>query len=125
MELAHSLRLRQQAKLVMTPQLQQVIRLLQLPTMELIEHVRQEVESNPVLEEAAEDVPAPEAPEKAGDKEERDMDSWLELAAQEEPRETRNRDREEALEQARENRLVAFLTLESHLREHIRLTDAP
>jgi RNA polymerase sigma-54 factor len=125
MELAHSLRLRQQAKLVMTPQLQQVIRLLQLPTMELIDHVRQEIESNPVLEEAAEEVPSPESAERAAEKEERDMDGWLELAAQEEPRETRDREREEAIEQARENRMVTVQTLESHLMGQVHLTEAP
>jgi len=109
----------------MTPQLQQVIRLLQLPTMELIDQVRQEIESNPVLEEVAEDVPSPEAAERAEEKEERDMDGWLELAAQEEPRETRDREREEAIAQARENRLVTTRTLESQLLEQVRLTDAP
>jgi RNA polymerase sigma-54 factor len=40
--------------LVMTPQLQQAIKLLQLSRMELISMVRQEMAENPVLDEAAE-----------------------------------------------------------------------
>jgi RNA polymerase sigma-54 factor len=49
MELKQSLRLSQQ--LVMTPQLQQAIKLLQLSRMELIEQVNQELEQNPLLEQ--------------------------------------------------------------------------
>ena len=49
MELKQSLRLSQQ--LVMTPQLQQAIKLLQLSRMELIEQVHQELEQNPLLEQ--------------------------------------------------------------------------
>jgi RNA polymerase sigma-54 factor len=41
-------------KLVMTPQLQQAIKLLQLSRIELVETVRQELAENPALEEAAE-----------------------------------------------------------------------
>ncbi len=48
--------LRQQVKLsqqlVMTPQLQQAIKLLQLSRIELIDTINQEMEANPVLEEA-------------------------------------------------------------------------
>src|SRR5215211_3962242 len=49
MELKQSLKLSQQ--LVMTPQLQQAIKLLQLSRMELIEQVHQELEQNPLLEQ--------------------------------------------------------------------------
>jgi RNA polymerase sigma-54 factor len=49
MELKQSLRLSQQ--LVMTPQLQQAIKLLQLSRMELLEQVREEMEQNPLLEQ--------------------------------------------------------------------------
>lgn len=48
MELKQSLKLSQQ--LVMTPQLQQAIKLLQLSRMELIEQIREEMEQNPLLE---------------------------------------------------------------------------
>ncbi|HET9451450.1 MAG TPA: RNA polymerase sigma-54 factor, partial [Aggregicoccus sp.] len=49
MELKQSLKLSQQ--LVMTPQLQQAIKLLQLSRMELLEQVREEMEQNPLLEQ--------------------------------------------------------------------------
>jgi RNA polymerase sigma-54 factor len=41
-------------KLVMTPQMQQAIKLLQLSRVELVETIRQELVENPALEEAAE-----------------------------------------------------------------------
>ena len=49
-ELKQQLRLTQQ--LVMTPQLQQAIKLLQLNQLELVDLVQQELQENPVLEEA-------------------------------------------------------------------------
>ena len=53
MELKQSLRMSQQ--LVMTPQLQQAIKLLQLSRMELLEQVREEMEQNPLLEKPGRD----------------------------------------------------------------------
>ena len=58
LEIRQQLKLSQQ--LVMTPQLQQAIKLLQLSRMELVDMVQQELEENPILEEAAE---APEEKE--------------------------------------------------------------
>src|SRR5687767_14499511 len=52
MEIKQQLRLSQQ--LVMTPQLQQAIKLLQLSRMELVDLVREEMMENPVLEDALE-----------------------------------------------------------------------
>src|SRR4051812_32653879 len=52
LEIKQSLKLSQQ--LVMTPQLQQAIKLLQLNRMELAEVVNAELMENPVLEELAE-----------------------------------------------------------------------
>src|SRR5437867_13207876 len=52
LELKQSLRLSQQ--LVMTPQLQQAIKLLQLSRLELVDLIRTEMEQNPLLEEPAE-----------------------------------------------------------------------
>ncbi len=49
MELKQHLKLSQQ--LVMTPQLQQAIKLLQLSRMELLEQVREEMDQNPLLEQ--------------------------------------------------------------------------
>ncbi|MGE5790488.1 MAG: RNA polymerase sigma-54 factor, partial [Syntrophaceae bacterium] len=50
-ELKQSLKLSQQ--LIMTPQLQQAIKLLQLSRIELIDMIQQEMEENPLLEERA------------------------------------------------------------------------
>jgi RNA polymerase sigma-54 factor len=52
LELRQQLKLSQQ--LVMTPQLQQAIKLLQLSRMELVDMVQQELEENPILEEGGE-----------------------------------------------------------------------
>src|ERR671935_1872856 len=56
LELKQNLRLSQQ--LVMTPQLQQAIKLLQLSRLELVELIRTEMEQNPLLEEPAEGAEA-------------------------------------------------------------------
>ena len=61
LEIRQQLKLSQQ--LVMTPQLQQAIKLLQLSRMELVEMVQQELEENPVLEEGAEAAQEQETPE--------------------------------------------------------------
>jgi len=58
LEIRQQLKLSQQ--LVMTPQLQQAIKLLQLSRMELVELVQQELEENPVLEETLEQAELPE-----------------------------------------------------------------
>jgi len=50
MALAPRLDLRQSQQLVMTPQLQQAIKLLQLNNLELADYVAEEVERNPILE---------------------------------------------------------------------------
>ena len=52
LEIKQQLRLSQQ--LVMTPQLQQAIKLLQLSRMELVDQVREELMENPLLEEFSE-----------------------------------------------------------------------
>lgn len=51
LELRQSLNLKLQQTLVMTPQLQQAIRLLQLSRMELVDAINAELEQNPALEE--------------------------------------------------------------------------
>lgn len=61
MALAPKLEFRQSQQLVMTPQLQQAIKLLQLSNLELTEFVEQQLEENPFLERASEGEPA-EAP---------------------------------------------------------------
>ncbi len=59
MAVSQRLELRQSQSLVMTPQLQQAIRLLQLSNLELADYVERELEQNPLLERAdAEPPPA-------------------------------------------------------------------
>jgi len=62
MALVPKLELRQGQQLVMTPQLQQAIRLLQLSNVELTSFVEAEVERNPLLEreEASPELPPPD-----------------------------------------------------------------
>jgi RNA polymerase sigma-54 factor len=78
-EIRQSLRLTQQP--IMTPQLQQAIKLLQLTRMELMDLVRQEEEENPILEEVTDPTAVSEpletnleslAPSPAEEKEARD-----------------------------------------------------
>jgi len=73
LEIRQQLKLSQQ--LVMTPQLQQAIKLLQLSRMELMDVVREELEENPVLEEG---VDTPE--EKSQAEEELSADSSDEMS---------------------------------------------
>jgi len=55
MELRQELSTRLLQKMVLTPQLQQAIRLLQLSRQELVEEITTQMESNPTLEEESED----------------------------------------------------------------------
>ena len=63
MALSAKLQLRQSQSLVMTPQLMQSIRLLQLGHAELERFIDAEIEKNPLLERADDDGPAPAAAE--------------------------------------------------------------
>jgi len=84
MALSAKLELRQGQQLVMTPQLQQAIRLLQLSNLELTEFVDAELERNPLLEreettaapKAAEDSPSETHDEKPAAAED---ENWLDL----------------------------------------------
>lgn len=58
MALVPRLDLRQVQSLVMTPQLQQAIKLLQMSSLELVQYVEQELEQNPLLERETLDGPA-------------------------------------------------------------------
>jgi RNA polymerase sigma-54 factor len=59
--------LRQSQSLVMTPQLQQAIRLLALSNLEVESFIAEEIERNPLLDSGAEDGPPSEAPAEAPD----------------------------------------------------------
>ena len=59
MAFTQRLELRQSQSLVMTPQLQQALKLLQLSNLDLIGYLEQELEQNPLLERGPEDDPTP------------------------------------------------------------------
>jgi RNA polymerase sigma-54 factor len=84
MALSAKLELRQGQQLVMTPQLQQAIRLLQLSNLELTEFVDAELERNPLLEreeattnaKSADDAASDRTEDRAGESAD---DRWLDL----------------------------------------------
>lgn len=133
LELRQQLKLAQQ--LVMTPQLQQAIKLLQLSRLELLETVQQEMLENPFLEESAgDDLSAPEtdlegrrdaAEEQVYDKEltrDADWEDYLgEFAST--PRLVQPREYEATEEiSPLEARYAAKPTLEGHLFWQLRLS---
>ncbi|MBI5453918.1 MAG: RNA polymerase factor sigma-54 [Deltaproteobacteria bacterium] len=84
-ELKQELKLTQ--NLVMTPQLQLAIKLLQLSRLELVDMVREEVQTNPVLEDSVEEAPETEAvaqPEPPA-KPEIDWDAYLAASSESRP----------------------------------------
>jgi RNA polymerase sigma-54 factor len=66
MALTQRLEFRQSQSLVMTPQLMQAIKLLQLSNLDLTTFVEEELERNPLLERANDEAPAGEAQAEAG-----------------------------------------------------------
>lgn len=89
LELKQSLRLSQQ--LVMTPQLQQAIKLLQLNRMELVEMINQELVENPVLEEAASEDGSGDSQESADGS---DSPTDIEASSSSDPEAEQRRDEE-------------------------------
>ena len=77
MALTQRLQIRQSQALVMTPQLMQAIKLLQLSNLDLVAYVEAELERNPLLDRSAEDerpadkpgdaTPAPDEPSARGE----------------------------------------------------------
>jgi RNA polymerase sigma-54 factor len=63
MALEQRLSVRMSQRLIMTPSLQQAIKLLQMSKLELVDEIQQELNENPVLEEALEEGPVAERPE--------------------------------------------------------------
>src|SRR3974377_1141429 len=63
MALTQNLLIRQSQALVMTPQLMQAIKLLQLSNLDLATYVEGELERNPLLERSNDDEAAPSEPE--------------------------------------------------------------
>src|SRR5690606_20013552 len=95
MALSHKLELRQSQQLVMTPQLMQAIKLLQLSNLDLIAYVDAELERNPLLERADSDDGPAEPPAEAGAERSQDKDDgsdpaedgseWLETRLEADP----------------------------------------
>jgi RNA polymerase sigma-54 factor len=75
MAIAPRLDLRQSQSLVMTPQLQQAIKLLALSSMEIDAYIAEELEKNPLLELASNDAGETETPEIAAAPKAEDMGS--------------------------------------------------
>ena len=131
-----ALELRQQLKLsqtlVMTPQLQQAIKLLQLSRLELVETVQNELLENPFLEEGVEESTPETTPEHRDSSEEvvydqdaahsADWEDYLgEFAST--PRQLQPREYEEAEDMSSlESRHAARPTLEGHLMWQLRLS---
>jgi RNA polymerase sigma-54 factor len=72
--LEQKLNLRLSQRLVMTPSLQQAIKLLQMSKLELVDEVRQELEENPVLEESQLEPPQEQADSASSDDERNPFD---------------------------------------------------
>jgi RNA polymerase sigma-54 factor len=74
MEMKHSLNLTQKQGLIMTQRLQHALKLLQVPTLELQQILKQEIMQNPMLEEVdevteSEDIAKEDSPEEAANQE--------------------------------------------------------
>jgi RNA polymerase sigma-54 factor len=77
MEMRHSLNMSLRPALIMTPRLQQALKLLQVPTLELQQILKQEIMQNPLLEEVdemtdSEDLAKEDTPEEAANQESED-----------------------------------------------------
>lgn len=105
-DLKQEVRLSQQ--LILTPQLQQAIKLLQLNRMELEEAIQEELASNPFLEEA--ETPAEEEP------------TWEGSAYSRGPRASRRKDPYEELP-ALEETIGVEMTLQEYLLWQLRMAD--
>ncbi|HEX7252678.1 MAG TPA: RNA polymerase factor sigma-54, partial [Thermoanaerobaculia bacterium] len=92
MALEQKLNLRLSQRLVITPSLQQAIKLLQMSKLELEEILTQEMVENPLLEEEQEETPEPEAAERTETRQEEVAAPPAESAAPAEPKPEKERD---------------------------------
>lgn len=130
MELKQQLKLSQQ--LIMTPQLQQAIKLLQMSRMELSELVQEELLENPMLEEGAEpressingleEAAAPEVQAHEAKKEEIDWERYLENQSTEAPMPSVRRSSDEDMP-GLESTLSTSEDLTDHLGWQLRMGD--
>jgi len=130
MELKQQLKLSQQ--LIMTPQLQQAIKLLQMSRMELSELVQEELLENPILEEGLEprepssagdeESPTPELEAHEAKKEEIDWERYLENQSNEAPMPSMRRGPDEEMP-GLEATLSSLEDLTEHLEWQLRMGD--
>ena len=137
--ISQRLDLRQSQNLVMTPQLQQAIKLLQLNNLELAEFIEGELAQNPLLEKAAPDDEGAEAP--APEKETDDMQSDFDQNWTGNEDETKSADTPlpdfdpgspttgaggsasfDSIDESFENRMSREKTLREHLAEQLHMT---
>jgi RNA polymerase sigma-54 factor len=128
MEMRYDLRLEQKQKLIMTPRLQQAIKLLQVPVLELQTILKQELLVNPLLEESDEaeeevaEAAAEESSEDDGElktsEEQIDWDRYLRDGFE---MGQRSSGEQEEQEEFRDRVPVARLTLAEHLLSQLRL----
>jgi len=129
MEMRHDLRLEQKQKLIMTPKLQQAIKLLQVPVLELQMILKQELLVNPLLEETEdiEEESAEEAKQETtgeddgefkASEEQIDWDRYLKDGFE---MGQRSSGEQEELEEFQDRVPVAGFTLAEHLMSQLRL----
>ena len=115
MKLTHDVFLAQQQKLVMTPELRQAIAILQMSTLELNEHIQQELEENPFLEEKE----AEETVEADADADRNEgLEEWLEYFND---RDIEYNQREKKEETSFENMITRKPSLYEHLEFQLQL----
>jgi RNA polymerase sigma-54 factor len=131
-EMGYELGLKQVQKLVMTPRLQQALRLLQMPVAQLEQVIEEEIMENPILEAQAEsptdgddrdgsgDVSEqPEESDSSDDKAQSEVD-WDRFFDTDEPR--GRWEREAPSDDDRETPIVSKVGLRDHLLEQLRLS---
>lgn len=135
-----------QQKMKLAPQMIQSIEILQLPILALIEHVQQELEQNPVLEDTAEekkeeqtveqeeggDTPADEAVDSKQDESKDDVDKFSEIAedwqdyySQTSTRRSSYVEDQDKKHEALENTASKEISMEEYLLGQLSLTEAP
>jgi len=136
-DFSQKLDLRQSQNLVMTPQLQQAIKLLQLNNLELSEFIEEELEQNPLLEKKEPENESPEDGQDGSDQQDNQED-WDTNAEPEDPAESYDSNSSsmdigaggnqnfDTLENAFENSLSRPETLREYLLEqlHVSFDDA-
>ncbi len=124
MEMKHQLRQTQKQTLIMTMKLRQALKLLTLPTLELREELRTELQTNPLLEEVDEITETPEVSadgertegetEEGGKDDEVDWEAYLQDAS-----DTGTSFSSERKEEQYERVNVSAVTMEENLRSQI------